>query len=195
MADIYLPIINPSSFLKIRKENLIEYYYQQWYCKIPEKWIEDFVEKGLLPFLNQHGYSVAYPLKEVVHYCKRWAFAHVHITSNKTKMLEISFLKTMNSGSVEEYDWFTYTIPSEEWFNLAEEWSELQFLDETDAGESQKLDLQEFAWNILYLEGSKAHEQFLYFIESDIVDQEDDTVAQTVQPDDQGAYGGDRRTL
>jgi hypothetical protein len=181
--------------LKIRKESLIEYQYGCWYSNIPEKWIEDFVEKGLIPFLNQHGYSVAYSLKEVVHYCKRWAFAHVQVTSNKTKMLEISFLKTMNSGGAEEYDWFTYTIPSEEWFNLAEEWSELQFLDETDAGESQKLDLQEFAWHILYLEGSKAHEEFLYFTESDMVDQEDDIVAQTVQPDDQGAYGGDRRTL
>jgi hypothetical protein len=195
MADIYFPSINPTYFLKARKENQTEDQFWNWVSQLPDDWIEDFVKNGLLPFLNRYGYTVAYTLKEIVAYCKRWAFAHVQVTSNKTKLLEISFLQTRNTGGPEEYDWFTYTIPSDDWFSLAEDWCELQFFDETDAGESQKLDLQEFAWNILYLEGSKSHQEFLYFIESDSYDQDDDIIAQPLQAEDQGAYGGDRRTL
>lgn len=195
MADIYFPSINPTYFLRARKENQNEDEFWNWFSQLPDDWIADFVKNGLLPFLNRYGYTVAYTLKEIIAYCKRWAFAHVQVTSNKTKLLEISFLQTRNMGGPEEYDWFTYTIPSDEWVSLAEDWSELQFFDETDAGESQKVDLQEFAWNILYLEGSKSHKEFLYFIESDVYDQEDENTGQPLQLDDQGAYGGDRRTL
>lgn len=195
MSDITLPSVNPSSYLWAEKNKKLEDLYWNWFLKLPERWIETFIEEGLLPFLEKYGYSVAYSKKDIIKYCKSWAFGHVQIALNKSKLLEISFLQTKNSGGPEEYDWFTYTIPTEEWLEFMEYWSQLEFFDDTDAGESQKVDFPSFVWHILFLEGSKAHQDYLYFINSDSFEQEDDANYQPLYQEDQGAYGGDRRTL
>jgi hypothetical protein len=195
MSDINLPSINPSYFLRELRNHHLNNLYWQWFSKLPEGWVETFVEEGLLPFLKQYGYSVGFSKKEVINYCKSWAFGHVQLALNKSKFLELSFLQTKNTGGSDEYDWYTYTIPSEDWLEFTEYWSELEFFDDTDAGESQKTDFPMFVWHILYLEGSKAHEEYLYFTETDTFEQDDDGVHQPLYHEDQGAYGGDRRTL
>jgi hypothetical protein len=195
MSDINLPSVNPSSYLWANQNKKLEGLYWDWLSKLPEGWIETFIEEGLLPFLKHYGYAVAYSKKDIVNYCKSWAFGHVHIALNKSKFLEISFLKTMNSGGSDEYNWFTYTISSEEWIDFTEYWNQLEFFDDTDAGESQKVDFPIFVWHLLCLESSKAHNEYLYFTESDSFDQEDDNIHHPIYQDDQGAYGGDRRTL
>jgi hypothetical protein len=195
MSDINLFSVNPSSFLRAEQNKQLDNLYWNWFYKFPEGWIEKFIEEGLVPFLEKHGYAVAYSKKEIVNYCKSWAFGHVQISLNKSKLLEVSFLKTKNFGGQDEYDWFTYRIPSDEWIEFVESWSELEFFDDTGAGESQKVDFPLFVWHILLLESSKAHQDYLYFMNIDGFEQEEETNYQPLYQDEQGAYGGDRRTL
>ena len=87
MSDINLPSTNPSYFLRAIQSNKLNDLYWTWFSKLPENWIETFVEEGLLPFLNQYGYSVGFSKKEIINYCKSWAFGHVQLALNKSKLL------------------------------------------------------------------------------------------------------------
>ncbi len=185
----------PSHFLKTLYTYNYNERYSEWKYGLPNGWITDFISNGLIPFLNERGYSVGMTQKDVVNYCIQWAFAHCYIEQKKGDLLNINYLKSCNTGGEEELEWFEFQIPLEEWDALADSWQVTEFLDTSDAGVSQRNDLFSFAWNIIRLEDSKAHHKWLSFWDNADYSEDDSPHNGAMYTDDSIAYGGDRRTL
>jgi hypothetical protein len=164
--------------------------YTAWISEIPENYFERFLEKGVKPFLARFGYRLGFSQLERVRILRAWAFAHVQ-TQRLVKYHGnyITLVKYAHEGGQEEYDWFTYIISHDDWDALAQEWYSTDFLDDSDPGVSQRLDLPRVLWSMISLEGSRAHQQWLDVV-MDTADQED-----AIQEDSHIAFTGNRRTF
>jgi hypothetical protein len=187
--------LGPSKFLKGRQDAEKKDRCRTWIRGVPEGHIQSFIENGLVPFLNEFGYSLGYSIKDCAAYCKDWAFAHVQTQTTYKKNQTIRFLRCAHNESRDAFEWYLGIISPDDWNQLCEEWSVDSFLDDSDAGHAQRCDIAWFAWNLLSLDNSKEHYKFLEFMSSE--DDMDDDVyyVSGVFEDGLGTYGGDRRTL
>jgi hypothetical protein len=172
---------SPSSkYLASLKKNIRSKNYAQWFYSLPDEHIEYFLLYGLKPFLNQFGYTLGFSDKDMISYIKRWAFNIV----NKD---ELKFVLWSHNGGDEEFEWFNHIISIDEWLKLCSSWDASEFLDDSDAGVKQSLDLQWFIWQCISLDLSKQHQCWID-INIDL-EEEDHWIYDEAQ-----AYGGDRRT-
>lgn len=182
----------PYSYVKQREEYEQSLAYKEWKSNLPGKLVDDFVSKGLVPFLKQKGYEIGFKLEDCIRYCYQWAYAHVQMHSQKSKGLQRYFLKSANMDYIDEKDWFLLQFDNEEWNELAECWYDYEFLDDSEIGYAQRLDLSEFAWQLVDLNQSKSHWKWLDIMEGEAG--EEDEYAPLHQ-EESIAFGGDRRTL
>lgn len=166
--------------------------YKSWKNGLPPSWISSFLEDGLLPFLNENGYSCGIQLKELSNYCTQWAFAHVYIDRKLGKPLYRSFTKCMHKGGNQELQWFLDKICYEDWQTFASTWATDEFLDDSSIGQNQLHDLPYFCWQILNLEGSKAHWDYLDFMGFND-NQEEDYNYYVPSTEEQQFYEGQRK--
>jgi hypothetical protein len=164
---------------------------QEWHSGVGQGWIQDFIEYGLEPFLNTHGYHLGYSITGATAYCKAWAFAHVQ-AKRTSPSASVVCQQTYHTGGEAERDWFLYRIPYDDWHQLCSEWYSSEFLDDSDAGEAQQVDLPYFVWNMITLATSPAHYAYLQAMSEEYPDDED--FMQQVG-EEYGVFGGDRRTL
>jgi hypothetical protein len=164
--------------------------YSNWIHEIPEGYFARFLEKGVKPFLTRFGYRLGFSLPDRIHILRSWAFAHVQ-TQRLSRYYGnyITLMKCAHDGGNDEYDWFRHTISEDDWDTLAEEWYSTDFLDDSDPGVSQRLDLPRVLWSMISLEGSRTHQQWLDVV-VDAAEQDDGT-----QEDSNVAFTGNRRTF
>lgn len=179
-----------TGFVATQIRNDSQKLYQNWICHIPEGYFERFLEKGVKPFLSHFGYRLGFSANERIKMIRAWAFAHVQIQRQPKKYgCHVSLLKCAHDGGDEEYDWFCHTIGQDDWDSLAEQWYSTDFLDDSDPGVYQRLDLPRVIWYMISLEGSRAHQQWLDVV-MDGIEQEDG-----IQEDSNIAFTGNRRTF
>jgi len=154
-------------------------FYVWNYC-LPDYHVENFITNGIIPFLKKHGYILGFSTQKVIHYCKVWAF-------NYSVRNEKEFIFWAHDGEDEEYDWYCHTIPIDDWEKLCKTWKEHEFLDDSEAGYRQVVDLHWFIWQCISLESSPQHHKWT--IMNNEIDEEDYWIH-----DENQAYGGDRRT-
>ena len=184
-----------SKFLRGRQEAEKKEKRRTWIRGLPEEHIYTFIKEGLEPFLNTFGYNLGYSIKDCVAYCKDWAFAHVEIQGSYKPKQTIQFLRCAHNGSSDAFEWYLGIISPDDWYTLCEKWSTNDFLDESDVGYAQRVDIAWFVWNLLSLESSKEHSKFLEFMYSEDDMDDDGHYTHGVIEDGLGTYGGDRRTL
>jgi hypothetical protein len=168
--------------------------YEEWISELPDNWIFHFVTYGLVPFLRSHGYILWYDTKQIITLCKEWAFCHILLKRYGSYYKNINFKEYVHNGGPEELDWYHYKIPTEDWFTLCSKWSNTDFLDESDPGYSQQLDLSNFVWHLLSLDTSPSHIEWIQ-INTTFEHQYDDPYGHPIGSDEIGTYSNDRRTL
>ncbi len=196
LNKLYKARRNPAHTLSVARAKVqLNQEYKNWVAGLPDCHVEAFVEQGLEPFLKRRGYHPGYVTQTITKACKEWAFAHVRIRRNGPDCYDRFFIKTANTGGEEEFDWYTLKIPFEEWEALAAEWWAPEFLDDSEAGYAQIIDLAQFAWQMIHLESSSSHLHWKAKIEG--YEQDDDYHPSSAPQatEDTSAYGGDRRTL
>ena len=164
--------------------------FNSWISEIPDGYFERFLEKGIIPFLAKFGYTLGLSHSERISMISSWAFAHVQ-TQRLPKYYGnyIRILKCAHTGGDEEYDWFCHTIEQDSWDTLCETWYSTEFLDDSDPGVSQRLDLPRIIWNMISLENSRTHHKWVDTV-LESAEQDD-----AIQEDNQIAFTGNRRTF
>jgi hypothetical protein len=175
----------------IRRKQTVQ-MYKEWRAGIQPGFFKRFLEDGVQPFLAKHGYLLNPSLDVLTRYCSEWAFAHVQIQRRKHEFLQCTLLKSFHDGGDEEFDWFQFTIPNDDWEELADAWSCPEFLDDSDAGLSQRSELSMFIWKLVDLYSSKKHIEWMRIYED--VEENDIQYLQPQQIQEEQAFGGDRRT-
>ena len=104
-------------------------------------------------------------------------------------------MKCAHDGGEDELDWYTHSIPFDSWEALASKWAAPGFLDDSDAGYAQTIDIAQFAWQLIDLYSSRTHLRWKDMIEYHDLDEDHGRVSYAQPAEDTGAYGGDRRTL
>lgn len=188
--------LGPSRFLKGRAEAEKKDRFRVWARGLPNAHILDFITYGLEPFLDEFGYKLSYSYKDCAAYCKQWAFSHSELQTSYKPNQTIRFLRCAHNGSREAFEWYLGIISPDDWFTLCDEWSAERFLDDSDAGHAQRTDIAWFVWNLLSLDSSKEHRNFVEFMYSEEdMDDEVHYVSGFNGDEGLGSYGGDRRTL
>ena len=167
--------------------------FEEWRAGIPSGLFTKFITNGLPPFLAKHGYTLNQSTDQLVQYCVEWAFAHVWMSRKKQSFLQRTFMKQFHDGGEEDFDWFYFSIPMDDWEELADAWSCPEFLDDSDAGTAQRLDCPMFVWNILDLGSSRRHMKWMAM--NDLLEDDETHYLQSQAITDESmAFGGDRRT-
>lgn len=188
--------MSPFNFLKGRAEKERKDRLRSWSRGLHNEYILDFIKYGLEPFLDKFGYKLSYSHEDCAAYCKEWAFVHNEIQTKYKPNQTINFLRCTHNGSQDEFEWYLEIISPDDWYTLCDEWSDNRFLDDSDAGHSQRNDIAWFVWNILSLDSSREHHNFMEFMYSkEDMDDETHHMSGINGEDNLGTYGGDRRTL
>lgn len=161
-----------------------------WLRSIPDGYVTEFVERGLLPLLKARGFAIGFTVADCVSCIKDWGFGHVWKSQHPTQKLVVKFVKTANQGTHEEYDLYKMKLDFFDLLELAEDWKREQFLDDTRAGESQLYDLDRLIWNMISVQKSKTFRAWHALMSEE--DYEEMNTAPSHQEDT--GYGGDRRT-
>jgi hypothetical protein len=169
-----------SKYLATLKKKVEAKKYSEWIDCLPINHIESFLIYGIKPFLKKHGYVLGFSDEKMVSYLTRWAY---NIVNKNNKV----FVLLAHDGGDDEYDWFRYTIPLDDWEKLCESWKALNFLDDSSTGIKQKIDLQDLIWACINLDLSKEHIKWLN-MNSELEEEE------IWIYEDSHVYGGDRRT-
>ena len=151
--------------------------YKEWLYGLPPNWIDKFVENGLTRFLKEYGYVLGFSSEKLIKIISSCLYNQSSIYSF-----------CVHNGGLEEYDWYCYTISIDEWNKFMDDWKSDEFLDSSDMGFKQRLYLQDLVWHCISLEQSKQHRNWLYFM------YDEDSSEEQIIYEDNGAYGGDRRT-
>jgi hypothetical protein len=169
--------------------------YLTWHRGLPTGWLNDFAVQGLRPFLSTRGFDVPMSEKELVKWIAEWAFTHVWITNHPRVKYPRTFLKWLNNGDDQEFDWFCLKISTDDWMAFADQWKSDEFLDESDAGMKQRYDLMLLAWHLVSLTTSKAYDDYLAITQDTGVTGYGEDDNQVLAPTSEDtAFGGDRRT-
>ena len=163
----------------------------EWSIGLPEKWLEDCVRHGLLPFLQDRGYVLRFNVDDTVKALKQWAFAHVWQTNYTT---EKSYLNYMISppGGRDEYEYFCMKVDAFDCTELMDAWIRNEFFDDSLVGRAQRMDFQQFLWYTVDLERSKMHRKWRETQMDE--DRDENGYDYSHHEEGSGAYGGDRRT-
>jgi hypothetical protein len=172
--------------LKEEKKGL----YEEWLSELPAGWFEVFITNGLVPFLARFGYALDFSLDEQVKILRGWAFAHVQIQRlSGYHNSHVTLLRCAHSGGDEEFDWYCHTISPLAWETFAKKWAHVDFLDESDPGHHQRMDLPRLVWHMISLNKSRTHRVWLEILQ-DCMEQDD-----FVHEDSCVAFTGNRRTF
>jgi len=98
-----------------------------------------------------------------------------------------------HSGGEEEHAWFLFKIPSHEWLDFANQWSTHGFLDDSDAGHSQSMDLPIFIWHLINLQASPSHHEWVRHNDTMNYQDELQGIFHSNTEDSHHPYGGERR--
>lgn len=192
----YKHIKTPAHAVTVERERAqLRSEYLEWTNGLQDGYIARFVEEGLRPFLKRHGYEVCYSPKTLTQACKEWAFAHVQIHKKGSDLYDRFFMKCAHNGGEDEFDWYNHTISFDTWETFSEKWATTEFLDDSDVGYAQRIDIAHFAWQLIHLDSSPNHIRWKETIEYYDLDEEYWHSSQAQPSEDAGAYGGDRRTL
>jgi hypothetical protein len=169
--------------------------YLAWHRGLPTGWLRNFAVQGLRPFLRSYGFDIPLAEKEFVKWVAEWAFTHVWITKHPRIKHPRTFLKWLNDGDAQEFDWFCLKISTDDWMAFADRWQTDEFLDDSDAGVKQRYDLMLLAWHLVNLTTSKAYDDYLAIIQdSGAATGADDDAPVLALTSEDTAFGGDRRT-
>lgn len=161
----------------------------EWSMGLPDGWITEYITLGVIPLLKSKGYAVRYTPDDCVKHFRQWAFAHVWHTRRWRERLYMNYM-VPEAGSQEDIDYFRVKVDSSDLEELMDGWTSSELFDDTPAGQSQRLDFEQFLWHILDLEKSKTHRKW-----RDLAGWEDENEDHTyAQEEGSMAYGGDRRT-
>jgi len=160
------------------------YRFNAWISDFPTNYFKQFVDDGLKPFLKKYGYSLGFSNSRLNSYCVRWAYSY----SNKYPGEVIEFTKWAHSGLMDDYEWYLYKIPQDDWNMFMKSWENQGFLDDSDIGHAQCNDLVTFIWQCIDLNNSVEYYNYL-----EIMGDNEETEENNVH-DENNAYGGDRRT-
>lgn len=152
----------------------------KWLETLPENHIENFVINGLKPFLKKFKYSLGFSTNDFIKYFKTWAFNFI----NRQKL---EFTLWAHDGGDEEYDWYRHIISMDDWDNLCNTWSRIEFFDDSDVGIYQCTHLSWFVWHCISLHASGQYHIMLDM--NSLAEEEDYWIHE-----DNLAYSGDRRT-
>jgi len=174
------------------KYDVQNHFYTEWISDLPDGHILHFVERGLIPFLKHHGYTINYSISRVFSCIEEWAFHHVLLTQYSSKYKSITYLTCEHDGGNDEKDWYHHIIETETWGKLCSSWAATDFLDDSDTGRSQQLDLSDAIWNLICLESSPSHHKWQQTM--DALNYQDDTYTwNQYYTDESGPYGGERK--
>lgn len=185
-------VIYPAvSFTQQQKKRERQEVYSAWRAGVSDSWLHTFVESGLRPFLLFFGYKLNVNDSYVVKCLRQWAFGHVLVQRYPSLNLEVHFTQGIHPGDREAFEWYQTQIPLEHWETLCERWKSTEFLDSSEAGYTQRLDLHTCVWYLIDLYGSKSHKKYLDSLPYEDSDDEQHIVQ---HQDDGHAFTGDRRT-
>jgi hypothetical protein len=179
-----------TQFVKTQSQQEKKGLYEKWLSEIPAGWFEVFITNGLIPFLTRFGYALDFSLEEQIKMVRAWAFAHVQTQRlSRYHNSYVTLLRCAHTGGDEEFDWYCHTISPLAWETFAKKWAEVDFLDDSDPGFRQRVDLPRLVWHMISLNKSRAHRVWLEILQ-DCMEQED-----TIQEDSNVAFTGNRRTF
>ena len=127
--------------------------YREWFYGLPNRWIDRFVENGLIPFLKDYGYELGFTPEKLI-----------KIVGSCIYNLTSTYWFCAHNGGLEEYDWYCHNISLDDWNSFMDAWKSDEFLDSSDMGFKQRLYLQDLVWHCISLEKSKQHRNWLYFM-------------------------------
>lgn len=163
----------------------------EWSRGLPDRWIEDCIEQGLAPFLAARGYAVRYTAHDCSRFLRQWAYAHVE---QAHRWREKTYINSMvpSPGGHDDFEYFCLKVDTADLTDFMDAWTSTEFFDESPAGYAQRMDFQQFVWQIVDLERSKTHRKWRETQYDE--DQEENTYMHSLHEEGSSAYGGDRRT-
>jgi hypothetical protein len=187
------PLFAAQNFVILQYKKNKNSEYLNWLNNFDTHFFSDFVQEGLIPFLNKYGYSVSLHTNTVIKFLKEWSFAIVYTQTHKSFCLNREYTYCFHNGGMEDFDHFTFKISPDDWEDFLDAWRHTEFMDDSEAGFEQKSEFYMFAWRIIDLYNSKVY--FKYLQLQDTEDDYDDNYHGINHGHDENqAYGGDRRT-
>jgi hypothetical protein len=188
------PLFTAQSFVSLHYKKNKQLEYLNWIQNFDKDFFYDFVELGLIPFLNRYGYSISLQTQTLVQFLKEWAFAFVYTQHHKSFQLYRNYTYCFHNGGMEDFDYFTFKISPDDWEDFLHQWRHTEFMDDSEAGFEQKSEFYMFAWRIIDLFSSKTYIKYSQ-LQDEYDDLYDDNYYSSAQPVDENlVYGGDRRT-
>lgn len=175
------------------KYDVQNYFYRQWISELPSDHVVHFVQYGLLPFLKKHGYTIQYNVNRIASCIEEWAFHHVLLTQYGSKYKSITYLTCDHDGGPEEKEYYYHCISTDDWLGLCVSWAETDFLDNSETGRSQQLDLSDAVWHLISLVESPSHIKWLQHMDSLNNYDDDYWPSHHHSHDEPGSYGGERK--
>lgn len=165
--------------------------YAAWRTGVTDEWLAHFVEDGLIPFCEKYGYRLFGSTSDLVQKIRQWGFAYAYCAHRPSQKLYCNY-KYENSKAGDDYVYYHHKISAYDWQEFAEAWNAPEFLDESNAGLAQRVELSTCVWHLIDLDSSPAQR---FWAENVYEADSDDEVTGFLNPmDDQQAYRGDRRT-
>jgi len=175
------------------KYDVQNYFYEQWKSDLPENCIHQFVQYGLLPFLKNHGYVINNSVERIASCIDDWAFHHVLVTQYGSKYKSITYLTCEHNGGHDEKDYYHHRISTDDWFGLCSTWASTDFLDDSETGRSQQLDLSDAVWQLISLLDSPSHKKWVHHMDSLNYQDDEYWSGHHYHHDEPGPYGGERK--
>jgi hypothetical protein len=175
------------------KYDVQNHFYTEWISDLPDGHICQFVEYGLFPFLKRHGYTIYHTIQKVASCIEEWAFHHVLLTQYGSKYKSITYLSCEHDGGIDEKDWYHHKISVDDWSHLCSSWAATDFLDDSDTGRSQQLDLSDAIWNLISLMNSPSHHMWQQTMDSLNYQEDSNHWNQYYTEESSAQYGGERK--
>jgi hypothetical protein len=169
--------------------------YLSWVNQFNPNFFYEFIENGLIPFVNKYGYSICLSSDTLVKYLQEWAFSLVYINHHKSFQIERDYVYCFHNGGMEDFDYFTFKISPDDWNEFLDVWSESEFFDDSEAGFDQRAEFYMFTWRVIDLYNSKTYKKYIMQQEADDEYYDDNGIFLSHHTNEESmAYGGDRRT-
>lgn len=189
------PLFPAQNLVSLHYKNSKNYEYNHWLNNFKDsQYFDIFVDNGLRVFLNKFGYKISLSTKTVVKYLKEWLFSIVYTQNHKSFNFNREFVYCYHSGTVEDFDYYTFKISPDDWEQFLDCWKQTEFFDDSDPGFEQISEFYIFVWRIIDLYNSKTYIKYMETLYNDEDNLDDSGQIYHQHLDEHGAYGGDRRT-